>query len=145
MSPLDSRNVHSIMLCWFHCKHFETWNIYHRKIDAKIQWLQESIYKQSLPLFQHVLVSYYETSTGWEQRQEMKVVGRYFYGIKLCFHFAQLYGIARGQTPEWWSSIIQLCGSISITIYRAPWTIIRYNWIIWSSIIKGFCPLWHSI
>ena len=44
ISPLNSSWVLPIILCWFHCIHFEMWNIYYWKINAenivvtKVDW-----------------------------------------------------------------------------------------------------------
>ena len=62
-----------------------------------------------------------------------------FCGIKFFFLFCLVvWGAKWGQNPS-------VNFGNSIMIYRAPWMIMHCNWIIWSSIITGFCSLWHSI
>ena len=49
ISPLNSSNVLPVVLCWFHYVHFEIWNIYCWKINAKnIATEKVSVYKHCL-------------------------------------------------------------------------------------------------
>ena len=62
--------------------------------------------------------------TDWKQRQEIKVVGRYFCGIKFSLYFAELYEVLKGETPQnhgLQNSIMELHNSI----YGAPLQIIQ--------------------
>ena len=70
-----------------------------RRLNAATSWRQVSSKNNVLR----------DTNTGWKQRQEMKVVGRYFCGINyiVCFYFAELFGVP----PNSWSCIIQVWSS----------------------------------
>ena len=65
-----------------------------------------------------------KTSTDWKQRQEMKVVGRYFCRIKFSLYLAEWYECWRGQSPKFMgsqNSIMKLHNSI----YGAPLQIMQ--------------------
>ena len=57
----------------------------------------------------------YDTSTDWKQRQEKKVVGRYFCGIRFSLYLAEWYEVLEVTKPQHYGphdSIMKLRDSI---------------------------------